>query len=111
MNPGVPTGAIVAAAAKRAQQGVIDRLRAADALHASRACALDGLRHIESRMLSRFVDAGVVRRTGDRRYYLDEGKLADYQARHRERVRHVLLVLLVVVIVGLSVVALMLMTQ
>jgi hypothetical protein len=111
MTPGVPTGAIAGAAANRARDHVLERLRAAEATHSTRAVALEGLKGIESRMLGRFVDAGVVRDAGEHRYYLDEARLAAYQAKQREHARLALLVFLVIAIVGLVVLALALATR
>jgi hypothetical protein len=110
MVPGVPAGAI-AGAVKRAQENVLERLRKGNATHVSRPMTLDGLRGLESRMLARFVDAGVVKKVGEHGYYLEERTLADYEARQSEQARRVLLVMLVIVIVGLAALGLSLLTR
>jgi hypothetical protein len=111
MTPGVPTGALAAAAVKKAQAQILERLRKADATQPSRAVALDGLAGIQARMLTRYVAAGVVRTADHHRYFLDERKLADYEALQRERARLALLVILVIAILGLVVVGLTLATR
>ena len=82
MSVGVPTGALIAAgaAARKAQERILERLRAVDATHPSRAVALDGVAGIQARMLARYVEAGVVRQAGEHRYFVDERKLADFEA-------------------------------
>lgn len=107
---GVPTGAIVAGAVKRAQDTVLERLKQANATHPSRATALDGLGGMESRMLARFVSDGVVRKTPELRYYLDEAQLGRHKARQAERARMGFLVAVLIVIVALAIAALNLAT-
>ena len=113
MNPGVPTGALIAAgaAARKAQERILQRLRKAEATHPSRAVALDGLAGMQARMLARYVEAGVVVKAGDDRYFIDERKLADFEANQRERARLGFLVILVIAILGLVVVGLSLATR
>jgi hypothetical protein len=102
MNPAIHAGTLAGAAAKRAQENLLQRLRSANATHPSRPVPLGNLKGIESRMLVRFVEAGVVRKAGEQGYYLDERKLADYEETQREAGKRALLVVLVLAIVGLS---------
>lgn len=102
MNPAIHAGTIAGAAAKHARENVLQRLRSANATHETRPVPLGDLKSIESRMLARFVEAGVVRKAGAQGYFLDERKLADYEETQREAGKRVLLVVLVLAIVGLS---------
>ena len=100
-----------AMAAARAQQTLLARLRTAQAFDEARAVPLDGVNPLEGRLLDSFLAADVVRRAAGHRYYLDERRMADFNARQRQRVRLVLLGVVIGIIGALLVAALVLVTS
>jgi hypothetical protein len=90
------------AAAATARKGVLDRLRQSNAMEASHAAEVQGLARLQARALGRLIDEGVVRGVGEHRYFLDEARLRAHEERQREKVRLVLMSLLVVAILVLG---------
>jgi hypothetical protein len=104
-------GNAAAAARRKAEQTLLSRLRAAHAVDEARATPLDGTSSLETRVRERFIEHGVVRRSGEHRYYLDERRLVDYHARQHQQARLVLLGALVGVVCALLVAALVILTS
>ena len=100
-----------AAAKQKAQEDLLGRLRTAHAVDPAHSAALDDVGALGTRVLQHLVDAGVVRRSGERRYYLDEHRLTEWRARQRQQVRMVLLALIVAAICALVVVGLVILTS
>ena len=84
------TGAIVAAAIRRAERRVAERLQESGTTSFAKARSLSGLRRMEDKRLRRMLAAGAVREASPGTYYLDETALAAYKQRRRG---HVLVVL------------------
>lgn len=71
------------AVSKIAQRHVVNQLRDAGAMSAVTAQPLPDLRPIQARHLQKLVEAGVVYRAGADRYWVDEGKWAEYRRMRR----------------------------
>ncbi len=80
------TGAIVMAAARRAERRIVERLRETSATSNATAQPLFDLRWIEERRLRRLIAAGAIREAARGAYYLDETALDSYLHRRRKRV-------------------------
>ena len=100
VNPGIHTAHVAAAA--KARKGVLDRLRQSHATEASHAVGMEGLARVQARALGTLVGDGVVRRVGEHRYFLDEARLKEHGERLRQKVRLLVLSLLVAAILVLG---------
>ncbi len=98
------TGAIVAAAARRAERRIVEQLRNANATSIVNAKPLFDLRLLEERRLQRLIAAGAIREAAPGAYYLDETTLDSYLHKRRKRVLVVLsgMLLAVLALFGLN---------
>ena len=107
MNPGIPV-AIVAAARKKARDGIVKTFRDAGAIGPQHAQAL-GERFTSRRAkseLAHLIDAGVIRQPQAGRFYLDERALSEHHPSRRRVAAMVVigatvLVLLIVLLTNL----------
>lgn len=101
---GASTGAIVAAAIRRAERHVVERLRESGATSSAKARPLSELRRMEGQRLRRMLAAGAIREASPGAYYLDEAALGAYRQQRRGRVLVVLgaVLLAVLGLLGLS---------
>jgi hypothetical protein len=84
----------VAAANARARRRILEALREQGALSPSSAGGLDQTDGLRQRMLSRLLRDGVVVQPEPDRFYLDEARLAEWEAAWRKRRTQVLTVVL-----------------
>ncbi len=87
---GAATGAIVAAASRRAERRIVERLQESGATSFAKAQLLSGLRRMERQRLRRMLAAGAIREASPGTYYLDESALGAYRQHRRGRVLVVL---------------------
>jgi len=96
--------AAVAAASARARRRILEALREQGALSPSTAGGLDQTDGLRRRMLARMLRDGVVVQGEPERFYLDETRLAEWEAAWRKRRTQVLtFVLSALVVLALGV--------
>lgn len=87
---------VIAAAARRAEERIIEHLRREGATRADRATDLDVESHLEHRRLERLVNARAVRQEPNGRFWLDEAIYDAYRSDRRG------LILVVIAVLGVT---------
>lgn len=98
---GIATATAAAAAIAKARRDIQHEFFGRDAVAADRAIDFDLSRHTQRRVFERWERAGVIRKTTNGRYWLDIVAYdVDLRGRHN-RVRIILLIVLILLAVGL----------